>query len=469
MRQLLRHFGIRPECWHGLTGDDLHMDGTRGELTPKDPAIAPADRPLAPSPKPGKSGGWGGWLVTLLILVAIGYGGWKYLWPMIHPATVASGAAKGGNGGPPQPVGVVTIGRADVRVVFNALGTVTPLATVTVKTQIAGQLTQIAFKEGQLVQKGDFLAQIDPRPYQVTLELAQAALARDQATLKGAQVDLARYRKLVAQDSLASQTLDTQVALVGTDQGTVQADQAAIDSAKLNLTYCHIVSPVTGRVGLRQVDEGNYVQTSDTNGLVVITQLQPMSVLFSLPEDDIPAIQQQMKAGVALPVTALDRAGLKPLATGALQTIDNAIDTTTGTFKLRAIFANDDESLFPNQFVNTQLLVDTLKNVVVAPTSAIQRGEVGAFVYTVGSDSLSHVTKVTLGPQDGAVVQVVSGLNGGERVVIDGADRLREGAKVSVPAPGASGAPAPAPGAPAPAAAGGKRAGGKPVAPAATP
>ena len=447
----------------GLTGDERHMDGVRGDLTPKDPAVVPVGTPagpVTPSPAPGKSGGWGGWLVALLVLVAIGYGSWKYLWPMVHPATVPSGAA--GNGGPPQPVGVVTVGRADVRVVFNALGTVTPLATVTVKTQIAGQLTQIAFKEGQLVQKGDFLAQIDPRPYQVTLELAQAALARDQATLKGAQVDLARYRKLVAQDSLASQTLDTQVALVGTDQGTLLADQAAIDSAKLNLTYCHIISPVTGRVGLRQVDEGNYVQTSDTNGLVVITQLQPMSVLFSLPEDDIPQIQQQMKAGVALPVTALDRAGLKPLATGALQTIDNEIDTTTGTFKLRAMFANDDESLFPSQFVNTQLLVDTLKNVVVAPTSAIQRGEVGAFVYTVGADNLSHVTKVTLGPQDGAVVQVVTGLSGGERVVIDGADRLKEGAKVSVPAAGAPGAAAPAGG-------GGRRAGGKPAAPAATP
>lgn len=437
------------------------MDGARGDLNPKEPTIAPVDRPtgpVPPAPEPGKSGGWGGWLVALLVLAAIGYGSWKYLWPMMSPAAAPSSAAS--NGGPPQPVGTATIGRADVRVVFNALGTVTPLATVTVKTQIAGQLTQIAFKEGQLVQKGDFLAQIDPRPYQVTLALAEAALARDQATLKGAQVDLARYRKLVAQDSLASQTLDTQVALVGTDQGTVLADMAAIDSAKLNLTYCHIVSPVTGRVGLRQVDEGNYVQTSDTNGLVVITQLQPMSVLFSLPEDDIPAIQQQTKAGVALPVTALDRAGLKPLATGVLQTIDNEIDTTTGTFKLRAIFANDDETLFPNQFVNTQLLVDTLKNVVVAPTSAIQRGEVGAFVYTIGDDSLSHVTKVTLGPQDGAVVQVLTGLSGGERVVIDGADRLKEGAKVSVPAPAAAGAGA----------AGGRRAGGRtaaPVAPAA--
>ena len=354
----------------------------------------------------------------------------------------SAASADRGNRVPPQPVGVATIGRGDVRIVLSALGTVTPLATVTVKTQISGQLVQIAFQEGQLVHRGDFLAQIDPRPYQVALELAQAQLARDQATLKGAQVDLARYQTLVAQDSIAKQTLDTQVALVATDQGTVQSDQAAIDSAKLNLVYCHIVAPATGRVGLRQVDEGNYVQSSDANGIVVITQLQPISALFSLPEDDIPQILKQMHAGSALAVSASDRTDTTALAAGALSTIDNQVDTTTGTVKLRALFPNDDEQLFPSQFVNAHLLVDTLKNAVVAPTSSIQRGEPGTFVYVVGADSLAHVQPITLGPQDGAMVAVAKGLNGGERVVVDGADRLRDGAPVTVPA-GAAGAAGP--------------------------
>jgi multidrug efflux system membrane fusion protein len=428
---------------------DLQMDGTRGEITPGERVGEPPDTSVPPkTPQttpvpPQKSGGWISWVVTLMILGGIGYASYRYIWPLLEPASKTA-AGRAGNGGPPQPVGAATIGRADVHVVLNALGTVTPLATVTVKTQINGQLSQVAFTEGQMVKKGDFLAQIDPRPYQVALETAQAALARDQATLKGAQIDLARYRKLVAQDSLATQTLDDQTATVATDQGTVQSDMAAIDSAKLNLVYCHIVSPVDGRVGLRQVDAGNYVQTSDTNGIVVITQLEPMSVLFSLPEDAIPQIQKQTKAGAKLSVAAYDRADVTKLADGQLQTIDNQVDTTTGTFKLRAIFQNTDDTLFPNQFVNAKLLVDTLKNVIVAPTAAIQNGAPGTFVYVIGADSLVHVTPVKLGHQDGEVAEVVSGLKGGERVVIDGADRLKDGAKVSVPAanaitPGAAG------------------------------
>jgi membrane fusion protein, multidrug efflux system len=403
------------------------MDGARDN-----PGLAKT----LPATKPPRRG-WGGAVIAVVIVVALGWVGWHYGWPKLQSMLGLNSSASGGRGNqaPPQPVGVATIGRGDVKIVLSALGTVTPLATVTVKTQISGQLVQIAFQEGQLVHKGDFLAQIDPRPYQVALEQAQAQLARDQATLKGAEVDLARYRTLVAQDSIATQTLDTQVALVATDQGTVQTDQASIDSAKLNLVYCHITASANGRVGLRQVDEGNYVQPTDANGIVVITQLQPISAIFSLPEDDIPQVLKQMHAGSTLSVVARDRADAVTIANGALSTIDNQVDTTTGTVKLRALFPNDDEQLFPSQFVNAHLLVDTLKNVIEAPTAAIQRGEPGTFVFVVGDDGLVHVVPITIGPQDGNMVAVTKGLNGGERVVVDGADRLRDGAKVTVPVP----------------------------------
>jgi multidrug efflux system membrane fusion protein len=424
---------------------DQHMDGTRAERAPTAPAETLTPRPGDDTRRPGPPNPWLGRLVRIVLVLALAWAGWRYGWQMLQPmlGQGAATAARRGAGAPPQPVGAATIGRGNIRVMLNGLGTVTPLATVTVKTQISGQLTEIGFKEGQLVTKGDFLAQIDPRPYQVALEQAQAALARDQATLRGAQVDLARYRTLVAQDSIAKQTRDTQAALVATDEGTVQSDQAAIDSAKLNLAYCHIVAPATGRVGLRQVDAGNYVTPSDSNGIVVITQLQPISVLFSVPEDDIPQIQRQLHAGVTLPVVAFDRTDTTQLATGSLETIDNQVDTTTGTVKLRATFANTDEALFPSQFVNAHVLVRTLDNVVTAPTAAIQQGEPGTFVYVIGADDVVHVTPVTLGPQDGAMVEITKGLQGGERVVIDGADRLREGARVSVPTGGPAG-PAPA-------------------------
>jgi len=410
------------------------MDGIRGDT--KSAASSAETKPRR---------GWGGAVLALVVLGGLGWLGRAYVWPKLAPmfGQTASKSAARGSQVPPQPVGVATIGHGDVRIVLSALGTVTPLATVTVKTQISGQLVQIAFQEGQLVHQGDFLAQIDPRPYQVALEQAEAQLVRDQATLKGAQVDLARYRTLVAQDSIAKQTLDSQVATVGNLQGTVQLDQASIDSAKLNLTYCHIIAPTTGRVGLRQVDQGNYVQASDASGIVVITQLQPISAIFSLPEDDIPQILKQMHAGSALAVNATDRTDTTSIADGTLSTIDNQVDTTTGTVKLRALFANDDEQLFPSQFVNAHLLVDTLKGAVVAPTSAIQRGEPGTFVYVVGDDSLVHVRPITLGPQDGAVVAITKGLSGGERVVVDGADRLRDGAPVTVPAAKAAGGAAP--------------------------
>jgi multidrug efflux system membrane fusion protein len=367
---------------------------------------------------------WGALAVALLGTLA---------WVIFRPqsAQQAHGGRFGAGG--PMPVGAVTAEKGDIGITLNALGTVTPLATVTVKTQIAGQLTEVAFKEGQTVKAGDFLAQIDPRPYQLAEAQYSGQLQKDQALLKDAELDLARYRTLLSQDSIARQTVDAQEALVQQDRGTVATDQAQVNNARLNQVYCHIVAPVGGRVGLRQVDPGNYVQTSDTNGIVVITQLQPITVLFTLPEDNLPAVMKRLHEGATLPVTAFDRAQTAQLAAGRLVTVDNQIDTTTGTVKLRAQFDNRDESLFPNQFVNTRLLVDTLKGATVIPTAAVQRGAPGTFVYVVKDDNTVTVHPVKLGPAEGERVAVLSGVEVGEKVVVDGADKLREGAPVTLP------------------------------------
>jgi multidrug efflux system membrane fusion protein len=333
-----------------------------------------------------------------------------------------------------MPVGAAVAQKGDLQLTLEGLGTVTPLATVTVKTQISGQLTQIAFQEGQRVKAGDFLGQIDPRIYQAQLEQYQGQLVRDQALLADAKLDLARYQKLNSQDSIARQQVDTQAAVVQQDEGNVQVDQAQIDTAKVNLAYCHIVSPVDGVVGIRQVDVGNYVQPSDTNGIVIITQMQPMSVIFTLPEDDISQVIKRMQDGATLTVTAYDRTDTTQIATGALATTDNQVDTTTGTVKLRAMFANEEEELFPQQFVNARLLVDTLHDAVLVPVAAVQHGSPGAYVYVVSPDNTVSVRKIKAGPSDGQNVSVTSGISPGEKVVTDGVDRLREGAKVSIPA-----------------------------------
>ena len=375
-------------------------------------------------------GKWRGRLIWLIVIAALAAGAYFVL---RKPAD--NGQKNGHHGaGAALPVGVATARKGDLDVTLTALGTVTPLATVTVHTQIAGLLLQLGFTEGQMVKAGDFLAQIDPRPYQAQLEQYQGALARDQALLTDARLDLKRYQTLVAQDSLARQTLDTQAATVKQDEGVVKTDEAQVNTARLNLLYCHITAPVTGRVGLRQVDLGNYVQTSDANGLVVITQLQPMSVIFVLPEDNITQILKRTHTGAKLPVTIYDRSQTTKLATGVLDTIDNQIDTTTGTLKLRALFDNKDLMLFPNQFVNAVLLVDTMHDATIVPSAGVQHGAPGNFVYLVKPDNSVTVRVVKTGPAQGQDVAILDGLNPGDKIVTDGTDKLKEGAKITIPA-----------------------------------
>ncbi len=334
---------------------------------------------------------------------------------------------------PPQPVGIAEAARGDLRVVLTGLGTVTPLATVTVQTQISGQLVAVGFREGQYVKAGDFLAQIDPRPYQVALAQAQATLARDQALLAQARADLARYVALNARRSIAVQQVSDQQFLVQQYQGTVAIDQASVNNAKLNLVYCHITAPVTGRVGLRLVDPGNYVQTASSTGLVVITQLQPISVIFVLPESDVSEAFNEMQQGRTLVVDAYDRTNTEKIASGILTVIDNAVDTTTGTVKFRAVFPNADNALFPNEFVNARLLVRTLRQVLEVPTAAIQHGAPGTFVYKLDpAKNTVAVQVIETGVSDGDATQVTSGLAPGDSVVVDGVDRLRDGAAVRV-------------------------------------
>ena len=375
----------------------------------------------------------GYWILTGIIVAGLLGGGW-YLWTHQQPQPAPRTAVTGRNAqGVSQPVGFATVDKGDIAIILNELGTVTSLDTVTVQTQVNGQLQEIGFKEGQMVKKGDFLAQIDPRPYQAALEQALGTLARDQGLLAQAQADLKRFQTLGRQDSIAQQQLDDQRFLVQQDTGVVQTDQGAVDMAKVNLAYCRIVSPIDGQVGLRQVDLGNYVQTSSTTGLVVITQMEPISVLFSVPEDNLTDIIQRIRAGATLRVEAYDRANARLLATGQLGTVDNVIDTTTGTLKLRALFSNPDELLYPNQFVNARLLVNTMRNTLRVPVPAVQRGEPGTFVYLINVNNTVSVRPIKVGPIDAGFQAVLSGLQAGDRVVTDGTDRLRDGAVVTLP------------------------------------
>ena len=363
-------------------------------------------------------------------------------WYISQSSTTPPARTGGGRfaGGGATPVGLATAAKGDIPIVYKALGTVSSLATVTVKTQITGQLIKVNFEEGQKVKAGDLLAEVDPRPYEVALQQTQGQKQRDEALLKNAQIDLQRYKTLVAQDSIARQQFDTQAALVRQYEAAIVTDQALVDAAQLNLTYTRILAPVTGRIGLRQVDKGNFVTMGDATGIAIITQVQPISVLFTIPEDSLPVVRKRLAQGATLEARALDRAQKVELAVGKVTTTDNQIDVTTGTVKLRAMFDNVDESLFPNQFVNVRLLADVVKDAIVVPVAAIQRGQPGIFVYQVKADDTVAIRVIETGATDGERTAVTKGLAVGEEVVVDGTDRLREGAKIRRP----SAAPPPA-------------------------
>jgi membrane fusion protein, multidrug efflux system len=394
---------------------------------------------IAPAPAPERHSRLRRVALVIAVLLVLGL----LAWLLTPKATQAPGGRFAGGG--PMPVVAALAHAGDMPITLIGLGSVTPIATVTVQTQVSGQITKVLFKEGQNVKPGDPLFQIDPRPFQVALEQAQGALARDRALLANARTDLERYTTLFAQDSIAEQTLATQKSLVLQDEGTVKTDQAQVDTARLNLSYAHVVSPIAGRAGLQQVNLGNYVTPAEPNGLVVIAQLKPITVVFSLPEDQIPPLLQQLHAGNTLPVTAFDRTNTTRLASGTLQSIDSQIDATTGTLKMKASFANEEEGLFPQQFVNVVLLLNTLHGATLVPQAAVQRGAPGTYVYVVNQSTVS-VRKVTLGPGNASDIAIQEGLKPGESVVIDGADKLKEGAKVLVrEAPSTSAAPAPPP------------------------
>jgi multidrug efflux system membrane fusion protein len=379
------------------------------------------------------------WWLWLVVLVVVAIGIWYYRGA--HSTSEAGDKAgapgahgKGGPGGfgmmGPVPVVVTAAQKGDLPVYLIGLGTVTAYNTVTVRSRVDGQIVKVNFTEGQFVHEGDALIEIDPRPYQVMLEQAQGQLAKDQAQLHDVQVDFDRYTTLYKEGVVPKQQVDTQEAQVGQFQGAIKADQATIDNAKLQLVYAHITAPISGRVGLRLVDQGNIVHASDTSGLLVITQLQPISVIFTLPQDQLQQVLVKLRGGGQLPVQAYDRDDTTKIADGRLATIDNQIDPTTGTYKLKSIFSNENNVLFPNQFVNVHMLVDTKRNVVIVPAAAIQRGPQGTYVYAVSDGDTAKIRPVTISQSTGTSVGISSGINGGDVVVIDGQDKLQDGSKI---------------------------------------
>lgn len=373
-------------------------------------------------------------LVLLLLVVA------AIAWLVLRPSAKQGGPGGRAGGRPPMaamanlpvPVRIATAAQQDIDIFLRSLGTVTAYNTVTVRSRVSGELVDVAFQEGQQVKAGDLLAQVDPRAFQVALDQARGTQMQNLAQLENARRDLQRYQALFKQDSIARQQVDTQAALVRQYEGTVKSDQANVDNAKLQLDYARITAPISGRLGLRQVDRGNLVSSADTNGLVVITQTQPISVVFTLPETQLPEVRAELAAGKTLTVDAYDRADTRRIATGMLETLDNQIDVTTGTLKLKARFDNADDALFPNQFVNVRLHVLTRKDVTAIPTAAVQQGSAGAFVFLVQDDNTIAVRQVKLGAINSGMVAVNEGLKPGDRVVTEGTDRLRAGAKVEI-------------------------------------
>ncbi len=370
------------------------------------------------------------WWVWLIIVVAASYGIFRWYETSQQKKAAADRQQETRAANRAVPVVASAIRRGDMPVYLRGLGSVTAFNTVTVKSRVDGQLTEVGFQEGQFVNKGDLLAQIDPRPYQVQLDVAVAQLSRDQAMLKDSQVNLARDQALWEGQVIAKQQLDTQAASVGQNKGTLAADQANIDNAKLNLVYARITAPISGRIGLRLVDVGNIIHATDANGLVVITQMRPIAVLFTIPADNLQPVLKKLRAGVKLEVDAYDRDDKNKIASGYLLTLDNTIDQTTGTARLKAVFNNTDGALFPNQFVNCRLLLDTKPNAILAPVAAIQRGPQGSFVYVVGADKKAEVRPITTGLTEANETEILSGLKAGEVVVTDGQDRLQAGTAV---------------------------------------
>ncbi len=369
------------------------------------------------------------WWVGVFVALLAGFGVFAG-WMLLGNGTRSAGQAP--PFAPSVPIVAVAAKQGDVNIYITGLGTVTALYTATVHTRVDGEIMKVLFKEGDIVKNGSLLVQIDPRPYAAAVLQAEGQLARDKALLEEAKMDLKRYDILAKQDSIAQQIRDDQMYLVHQYEGTVKLDQGNLEAAKVNLVYTRITSPFTGRIGLRLVDPGNIVQTTDTTGIAVITQEQPITVIFPIPEDNLPTVLKKLRAGESPQVEAFDRAQTRKIATGHLLTADNQIDTTTGTDRLKAMFPNKDNELFPNQFVNARLLMDTLRGVTVVPTAAVQRSPKGTYVYMVKEDQTVTVRWVKLGPSEGDSISIEEGLSPGELVVVEGAEKLKEGSKVEV-------------------------------------